>query len=149
MPQQHRIQATSMTYTTAHNNSRSLTHWVRPGIEPKYSWIVVGFISAEPRQELPHSETFLMKEARHWFSSSRTILWVTLSWRKSCLCVQGVMYQNVYKSTVHSSKNLRATLMFINKTTGNQIVVCWQNGTQHSNQSQWISITHFSMSEFL
>ena len=26
-----------------HSNTRSLTHWVRPGIEPTSSWILVGF----------------------------------------------------------------------------------------------------------
>ena len=30
-PQQHRIWAASVTYTTACNNARSLTHWARPG----------------------------------------------------------------------------------------------------------------------
>ena len=33
-PQQRQIWATSATYTTAHSNAKSLTHWVRPGIEP-------------------------------------------------------------------------------------------------------------------
>ena len=41
-----------MTYTTAHSNAGSLTHWVRPGIEPTSSWVLVGFITAEPQQEL-------------------------------------------------------------------------------------------------
>jgi len=31
----------SLTYTTAHGNTRSLTHWVRPGIEPASSWTPV------------------------------------------------------------------------------------------------------------
>ena len=52
-PQQHGIQATSATYTTAHGNAGSLTHWARPGIEPATSWFPVGFISAAPRRELP------------------------------------------------------------------------------------------------
>ena len=52
-PQQHRIQATSATYTTVHGNTRSLTHWARPGIEPSTSWFLVGFFSTMPRQELP------------------------------------------------------------------------------------------------
>ena len=34
-PQQHRIQAASATYTTAHANAGSLTHRVRPGIDPR------------------------------------------------------------------------------------------------------------------
>ena len=39
-------------YTTAHGSTRSLTHWVRPRIEPATSWFLVGFVSAAPRQEL-------------------------------------------------------------------------------------------------
>ena len=50
--QQCQIQAVSATYTTAHNNDRSFSHWVRPGIEPTSSWILVRFLSAEPWQEL-------------------------------------------------------------------------------------------------
>ena len=42
-----------MTYTTAHGNTRSLTHRARPGIEPVSSWILVRFVSTEPRRELP------------------------------------------------------------------------------------------------
>ena len=53
-PEQHWIQATSETYTIAHGNARSLTHWARPGIEPKSSGILVRFVSAVPQQELPH-----------------------------------------------------------------------------------------------
>ena len=42
----------SATYTTAHSNTRPLTHWERPGIEPASSWILVRFISSEPWREL-------------------------------------------------------------------------------------------------
>ena len=45
----------STTYTTAHGNARSLTHRARPGIEPEFLWTLVGFITAEPQQELPKS----------------------------------------------------------------------------------------------
>ena len=44
-PQQHRIRATSATYTTAHRNAGSLTHWSRPGIEPTFSGILVWFVN--------------------------------------------------------------------------------------------------------
>ena len=44
-PQQHGIRATSVTYTTVHGDARSLTHWVRPWIEPASSWILVGFVN--------------------------------------------------------------------------------------------------------
>ena len=40
------IWAMSVTYTTAHGNTRSLTHWVRLGIEPTSSWMLVRFVSA-------------------------------------------------------------------------------------------------------
>ena len=40
-----------MTYTTARGSTGSLTHWVRPGIEPTCSWMLVRFVSAEPRRE--------------------------------------------------------------------------------------------------
>ena len=39
-------------HTTAHGNVRSLTHWIRPGIEPTSSWILAGFVNAEPQWEL-------------------------------------------------------------------------------------------------
>ena len=44
-PQQHSIQAMSVTYTTAHGNAGSLTHPVRPGIEPTTSWFLAGFFN--------------------------------------------------------------------------------------------------------
>ena len=49
---QHRIWAMSATYATAHSNTRSLTHWAKPGIKPASSWILVGFITAEPQWKL-------------------------------------------------------------------------------------------------
>ena len=49
---QHQIRAVSATYTTAHGNTRSLTWWVRPVIEPASLRMLVRFISAEPRQKL-------------------------------------------------------------------------------------------------
>ena len=42
-----------MTYTIAHGNARSLTHWVRPGIQSASSWMLVKFVSSEPWWELP------------------------------------------------------------------------------------------------
>ena len=49
--QQHQIWAMSATYTPAHGNSRSLTHWVKPGIKPATSLFLVGFVSTAPRWE--------------------------------------------------------------------------------------------------
>ena len=33
------------TYTSAHGNAGSLTHWARLGIEPATSWFLVGFVN--------------------------------------------------------------------------------------------------------
>ena len=51
-PQQHRIWAVSVTYTTAHSNIGSLTHWARPRFKPASSWMLVNFVSTEPQREL-------------------------------------------------------------------------------------------------
>ena len=56
-----RIQAVSATCATAQGNAGSLTHWVRPLIEPATSWFLVGFVSSTPRQEL-HQPIVLFKE---------------------------------------------------------------------------------------
>ena len=50
-PQQLGIRAVSVSYTTAHGNAGSLTHGVRPEIEPTSSWIPVGFVT-EPQWEI-------------------------------------------------------------------------------------------------
>ena len=47
-PLQPRIWALPLICTTAHSNTRSLTHWVRPGIKSVFSWMLVRFVSAEP-----------------------------------------------------------------------------------------------------
>ena len=36
-----------------HSNAGSLTHWMRPGIEPETPWLLVGFVSAVPQGALP------------------------------------------------------------------------------------------------
>ena len=47
-----RIWAIAVALRHNHSNTRSLTHWVRPGIKPASSWILVRFVSTEPRQQL-------------------------------------------------------------------------------------------------
>ena len=34
-----------VTYAKGQGNARSLTHWMRPGIEPASSWILVQFLT--------------------------------------------------------------------------------------------------------
>ena len=50
--EQCQIGAASATYSTVLDNAWSLTHWMNPGIEPTYSWILLGFITPEPQQKL-------------------------------------------------------------------------------------------------
>ena len=58
--QQHRIWAVSATYTTAHGNAGSLTHWARPGIKPATSWFLVRFINHQATMGTPDSLDFSM-----------------------------------------------------------------------------------------
>ena len=54
-PQQCQIPGASAVYTTAHGNTRSLTYWVMPGIEPAALGILVGFVTTGPQWELLHA----------------------------------------------------------------------------------------------
>ena len=47
-----RSEPVSVTYTTAHSNTGSLTYWAKPGIEPASSWLLVRFVSSRPRRKL-------------------------------------------------------------------------------------------------
>ena len=76
-PQQLRIWAMSATCTTAHGNAGSLTHWVRPGIEPTSLWIVVGLVTAESQWELPVCILGLKLEAYVFI-----IIWQYYSFRR-------------------------------------------------------------------
>ena len=59
-PQQHPIRAASADYATAHGNAGSSTHWVRPGIEPTFSWTLVGFITHWATTGTPYDADFLL-----------------------------------------------------------------------------------------
>ena len=47
-----KIRAIAAGLHHSHSNTRSLTHWARPGVKPVPSWIIVGFITTEPWWEL-------------------------------------------------------------------------------------------------
>ena len=74
-----KIRAMSVIYTTGHSYTGSLTHWVRPGSEPTSSWILVRFLTAEPRWEILkislHPSIFLYFQLLLPWSS---ILWLVL-----------------------------------------------------------------------
>ena len=58
-PWQSRIRAPSLNYTTAHGNTGSLIHWVKSGIEPTSSWILVGFVTLWATMGTPSVFNFL------------------------------------------------------------------------------------------
>ena len=57
-----------------HSHTRSLTHWVRPGIKPTSLWILVRFITTEPPWEL-QGHTYLNTKAIVFFL---LLLWLFL-----------------------------------------------------------------------
>ena len=63
-PQQHGIQAVSVTYTTTHGNAGSLTQGERPGVRCASLWILVRFTSTVPQGELPQIQDF--QEIYQW-----------------------------------------------------------------------------------
>ena len=66
-----RAASSSSTYTIAHGNAGSLTHWVRPGIKATSSRILVRFVTTEPQWELPF--LILKKFYYRKFQSCRSI----------------------------------------------------------------------------
>jgi len=98
-PQQHQIQATSVTYTTALHNTRSVTHWTGPGIEPASSWILVRFVTVEPQWE--HPLLYFLKVNFFWIRA--WTLTLTLHTMK-CTCFKYTVWwilTNVY-TTVYT-----------------------------------------------
>ena len=99
-PGHSQIQAVSAIYTTARSNAESLTHRVRPGIEPASSKLLVRFISAEPWREFLE-QTLDIQTPRHrelrvaipWPDSSPTEFQFKL-WGKIILHIHFVLYLN-------------------------------------------------------
>jgi len=65
-PQQCGIQATSVTYTTAHGNAGSLTHRARPGIKPATSWFLVRFFNHCATTGTPRNINILIQGTIDW-----------------------------------------------------------------------------------
>ena len=72
--QQHGLPAASATYTTAHGNSGSLTHWVRPGVESASSWMLVGFVNHWTTMGTPNIFFLIHKNLLIIFSSDLPLL---------------------------------------------------------------------------
>ena len=76
-PQQRGIRAASGTYTTAHGNTESLTHWARPGIEPATSWFLVRFINRWAMTGTPLFSYFKCS-FNYFHAKSQSSLWSSL-----------------------------------------------------------------------
>jgi len=70
-PQKRGIWAASATYTTAHGNAGSLTHWARAGTKPATSWFLVGFVNHCATTGTPHV-SFLSRVLSRYMPKSGT-----------------------------------------------------------------------------
>ena len=74
--QQCQIWAVSAAYTTDHGNTRSSTHWARPGIEPSSSWMLVRFVNCWATTGTPEwrylNENVLLKLTPDFLVADRT-----------------------------------------------------------------------------
>ena len=112
-PQSQRCQVwvTSLTYTTAHSNARSFTHWEKPGIGPTSSWILVGFITAEPQWGLRLwvlNMSITDKPCSFWyqwfaFKTSEAVTQRSLN----CCSLTNLCLHNRPDASHHSFKNMR------------------------------------------
>ena len=86
-PQQCQIQATSVTYTTAHGNAGSFNPVSKARDQTPSSWTLVGFVAAEPQWELQFF-SFLKKFKK------KIVLAVPMvcrsSWARDQTCVMAV-----------------------------------------------------------
>ena len=74
------------TYTTVHGNAGSLTHWTRPGIEPVFSWILVGFVTTELQQQLWGHSLLSITHSSYLCKSCLQFLFWPLAWETPDLC---------------------------------------------------------------
>ena len=78
----------SAIYTRARGNARSLTHWARPGIIPKFSWILVGFVNHWATMGTPVAAIFLLEyNVEMQRNQVFKLLWVVFRGCKWCRVV--------------------------------------------------------------
>ena len=95
-PQQHGIQAESVTYAIAYCNTRSITHWGRPGIKPTSIWILVAAYTTVMATSDPSSICDLrcslwQHQTLNPLSEARNPTWVIMdtSWVLNCWATMG------------------------------------------------------------
>ena len=129
-PQQHRIWAMSVTYTTACGKVGSLTHWARPGIEPVSSWLLVRSVNCWALTGTPWTTLFFstigcyiipilvlksvislrspgsfywkrVLETKIWLLGNLIATWVLLLWGSlGCLSKETYVYSNQLSITI-------------------------------------------------
>ena len=97
---QHQIRATSAIYTTAHGSTRSLTHWMRPGIKPASSQTLCQVLNL-----LSHSRSSKVLHFQHCCCAH----WQQSGGRKEW-CMKGIYGPGLERSTYHSTHILRAAI---------------------------------------
>ena len=88
-------------------NSISLTHWVRPGLKPTSSWILIIFVSAAPQQELQNSilffPFFFVFLGLHWGHMEVSRLGVRLELQLPATATVTTMLDSSYVCDLHHS----------------------------------------------
>ena len=75
-PWKHQIGATFTTYTTTHGNTRSLTHWARPGIKLASSWGQCQVFNPLSHKGNFRNAFFLLNNNGLWFMGQNKTLWI-------------------------------------------------------------------------
>ena len=117
--QQHWIWVTSATYAIAHSNTRSLTHWARPGIQPASSWTLCQALNPLNHNGNANGYNFFflfLAAPRHMkFQGQGSDLRCSCHLHRSCiphpLKVQGSVYTSI---SVHSQQ----------QTYSSRIILC-------------------------
>lgn len=88
----------------------SLTHCARPGIEPVSPWLLIRFISAEPRQELQNS-LLLSASNTQKSSPSKILLYFQL---KFLVCSTQLQHDAIYLTRLWKNESPRSNIYIFN-----------------------------------
>ena len=95
-------------YTTAHSNTGSLTHWVRPGIKAMSSWILVSFVAAEPRWKFPNPTSWIPYILASWY----LISYIISLCRNSLSSIGCLWLRDNMRSNGHGSQDEDMKILF-------------------------------------
>ena len=150
----------SVTYTTAHRNAWSLTHWGRPGIQPASSWRLVGFVNHWATKGTPQVVSLSAGDARNASYWDLYWHWVICAWK---LPLQGSWTDSILVRfpfiNFHSNKEVSSLLshifffsflfLAIPVACGSSWARDWTSHSSdpsHSRDNAW-SLTHWATRE--